>query len=49
MEFVPCRARRFHDKRMLPYDRTIGNLVEWAAPFLCLFWLRCLTETASQL
>lgn len=31
---------RYNDTRMLPYDRTIGNLVEWAVPFLCLFWLR---------
>lgn len=31
---------RYNDRRMLPYDRTVGNLVEWAVPFLCLFWLR---------
>lgn len=31
---------RYHDKRMLPFDRTVGNLIEWAVPFLCLFWLR---------
>jgi hypothetical protein len=32
---------RYNDKRMLPYDRTIGNFMEWAVPFLCLFWIRC--------
>jgi hypothetical protein len=26
---------------MLPYDRTISNFMEWATPFLCLFWVRC--------
>jgi len=40
-----CQAKkesfdRYNDKRMLPYDRTVGNFMEWSVPFLCLFWLR---------
>lgn len=55
-----CQAKkesfdRYNDKRMLPYDRTVGNFMEWSVPFLCLFWLRwvlslrpCSTSSSSR-
>lgn len=33
---------------MLPVDRTIGNLLEWALPFLGMFWMSMiLTDGAT--
>lgn len=40
---------RYHDKRMLPYDRTVGNFVEWAVPFLCLFWISMIISNGATL
>jgi hypothetical protein len=29
---------RYSDPRMIPYDRIVGNLLEWSMPFLSVFW-----------
>lgn len=38
---------RYNDKRMLPYDRTVGNFMEWATPFLCLFWISMIVTNGA--
>jgi len=38
---------RYNDKRMLPYDRTVGNFMEWATPFLCLFWISMIVTSGA--
>lgn len=45
MVLVHCH--RYNDKRMLPYDRTVGNFMEWAVPFLCLFWIRWVENSCA--
>ena len=30
---------RPRDLALIPYDRTVGNLIEWALPFLGFFWI----------
>lgn len=33
------KYERAKDLSLLPYDRTVGNLMEWALPFLGFFWM----------
>lgn len=43
------KYERAKDLTLLPFDRTVGNLLEWALPFLGFFWTSMILTDGSTL